>query len=210
MIRSGKTPWDLEMPWITLLARDYIKDYLGKLPRAETRVFEYGTGGSGLFFLQFASTVVSVEHDAQWYSKVSERANQLNQDDWQVILAEPEPLGNHAGRHDPSDPDGYRSADPSFLNKNFRNYVTKIDSFPDSSFDVVLVDGRSRPSCLRHGAPKVKRNGLLVLDNAERSYYLERKPLPDGQFTLVHSSMGALVGSPQLTRTNIYIRNQTP
>jgi len=210
MLRSGKSPLELEMPWITLLARDFLREYLQALPRATTRAFEYGSGGSGLFFLRYAAEVISVEHDRDWFAMVSDRVRQRGDSGWQVDLVEPEALSSGELQHEPSDPGVYGSADNRFAGKHFRKYAASIDRFPDESFDVVLVDGRSRPACLRHAAPKVKKNGLLVLDNAERHYYLERDPVPHDQFTLVHSSYGALISSPQLTRTNIYQRRSHP
>jgi predicted O-methyltransferase YrrM len=54
----------------------------------------------------------------------------------------------------------------------FRSYVEAIDAYPDASFDLVVVDGRARPSCLRQAIPKLRPRGLLVLDNSDRDYYL--------------------------------------
>jgi hypothetical protein len=92
--------------------------------------------------------------------------------DYRLIL--PEPLGPEEGEADPADPGAYRSTDPPVLQHSFRNYVTAIDAFPEGTFDVVSIDGRARPSCIQHAISRVKRGGLLVLDNAERGYYLEK------------------------------------
>ncbi|HLI94422.1 MAG TPA: hypothetical protein VKU83_12450, partial [Puia sp.] len=48
-----------------------------------------------------------------------------------------------------------------------------IDVYPDSHFDVIIVDGRARPSCIKHALPKLKPGGWLLVDNSDRSYYLE-------------------------------------
>jgi predicted O-methyltransferase YrrM len=71
-----------------------------------------------------------------------------------------------------SQPENYASLGREFRDMRFSEYVQVIDNFPDSSFDVVFVDGRARASCVRHGIPKVRVGGYLVLDNADRSYYL--------------------------------------
>ena len=42
------------------------------------------------------------------------------------------------------------------------------DEFPDESFDLILVDGEDRPMCLLKAMAKVKKGGVLMLDNAER------------------------------------------
>jgi hypothetical protein len=57
------------------------------------------------------------------------------------------------------------------------DYVKSIEDYPDGYFDLVVVDGRARPSCILHSMQKVKVNGILLLDNADRSYYLH--PFPE-------------------------------
>ena len=47
-----------------------------------------------------------------------------------------------------------------------------IDRYDDNVFDLVMVDGRARNSCIWHARRKVKPGGYLVLDNAEREKYL--------------------------------------
>ena len=43
---ARKRPLDLEIPWFSYAAIDFLEDYL----QPEMSVFEYGTGGSTLFF----------------------------------------------------------------------------------------------------------------------------------------------------------------
>jgi hypothetical protein len=63
---------------------------------------------------------------------------------------------------------------------SFYDYATKIESYPDDYFDVVVVDGRARPSCFKHAVRKVKRTGLLAWDNTTRDRYkLAMKLAPD-------------------------------
>jgi hypothetical protein len=53
------------VPWITLTAFDWCEQYV----KPEWRVFEYGMGGSSLYWLGKGCTVEAVEHDAGWYQK---------------------------------------------------------------------------------------------------------------------------------------------
>src|SRR5216683_1716714 len=47
-----------------------------------------------------------------------------------------------------------------------------ITAFPDESFDLVLVDGRDeRVACVESAAPKLRRGGLLVLDDRDHPAY---------------------------------------
>ena len=54
---------------------------------------------------------------------------------------------------------------------SFFDYASFIDQYPDNYFDLILIDGRARPSCFMHAAAKVKHGGYVVLDNAERVSY---------------------------------------
>jgi predicted O-methyltransferase YrrM len=39
------------------------------------------------------------------------------------------------------------------------------------SFDLVVVDGRARQSCLTHALPRLRGDGLVVFDNSARRRY---------------------------------------
>lgn len=152
-------------PWLTFDAIEFIGKHI-PLPQ---RVFEYGSGGSTLFWLSLGATCVSIEHDPQWYDVVKQRCRSRSELTYKLVP--PEPADSNA---DVADPAEYASADQRYREHSFYHYVSQIDHFPDGTFDVVLVDGRARPSCIAHSAAKVKSGGLLVLDNAERDYYLSR------------------------------------
>ena len=55
-VLNGKTPLDLELPWFSYAAIDFLKQYL----RADMRVGEYGSGGSTLFFARRTKSVFSI------------------------------------------------------------------------------------------------------------------------------------------------------
>lgn len=155
------------LPWLVFDAIDAV----AALDLADRRVFEYGSGGSTLFWQARGASTVSIEHDLAWFAVVRSRLAPAPPVDYRLI--EPEPGATPQGA-DPSDPDAYLSADASWRGATFRHYATAIDEFPDGTFDVVLVDGRARPSCIKHGAHKVAVGGVLILDNSERAYYLAR------------------------------------
>ena len=54
------------LPWITYPAIDFLKKRVTK----EMSVFEYGAGGSTLWWASRVKDVVAVEHDRQWFDKV--------------------------------------------------------------------------------------------------------------------------------------------
>lgn len=159
---------DRPCPWLTFAAIDF----LGRALTPGFKIFEYGSGGSTLFWLRFRpERVVSVEHDAAWHAAVKQRLAPGAPVDYRLIL--PEPRVSGADWADPANPEDYASSDPAWAGHSFRRYAAQIDAFSDKHFDVVLVDGRARPACLRHSAPKVKLGGWLILDNSDRAHYLE-------------------------------------
>ena len=54
------------LPWLTYPAIEFIKKRINK----DLSVFEYGCGGSTLWWAPRVREVVSVEHDKKWYDKV--------------------------------------------------------------------------------------------------------------------------------------------
>jgi hypothetical protein len=160
------TPLGDRRPWMTFEAQRVLEREL----RPDMRVCEFGTGGSTPFLLDRAGGLVSIEWDEHWAGRVRDAVPPGRAADWTVELAPPQE--DPGGRQrDPSDPDAYVSASPAFLGFAFRNYARTIDRFEDEAFDVVVVAGRARPSCLRHALAKVRRGGMVVLDHAERSWY---------------------------------------
>ncbi len=197
--------------WIKSLQRDYMLatpspwiafdaiDYLASAVRPGSRVFEYGSGGSTLYWLSLGAECVSIEHDPEWYALMLPRLESLSGIDYRLVVSAP---ANSDDCRDIADPTCYRSASSGNL---YKNYTAQINSFADQFFDLVVVDGRARPSCIMHGARKVKPGGLLVLDNADRAYYLaQTRQFLDGFACL--EFIGAAPGLYEFTQTNIYIR----
>lgn len=188
-------------PWMAFDAIGFIKAQI----TPGWRVFEYGSGGSTLFWLKYGANVVSIEHDKQWYAMLQQRLSAYPNVDYRLVPPEPGDICEpHLG--DIADPNCYRSGEPQFTNNlNFRRYATAIDEFPDEYFDMVVVDGRVRPSCIMHSAPKIKPGGLLVLDNPDRTYYLERTGPFLRDFTL-HHFHGSTPQQRWYSHTSVYVK----
>lgn len=158
-----------EEPWLPYQATRFI-DRCCKLER----VFEYGMGGSTLFFYNHLHNIelVSVDHDPTWYLAVLEKlgANCQVATTFQSFILPPVPgdIGP-----DKANPDHYKSGSTELGPCNFREYASAIDRL--GLFDLILVDGMARASCLKHAVSHVKPGGVLVLDNTDdnRSYYLQ-------------------------------------
>lgn len=206
-LKSALFPMDMELPWITIFAKNYLLDYLTNKQKSETKVFEYGSGGSSLFFLKYASEVCSVEHDAGWFEMVEKKIKEKKIKGWTGVLALPElDIEAEKSKLVPGNPNHYYTSAEVFSNSTFKEYVTVIDKFPNAYFDIVLVDGRSRPGCLLHSIKKVKKGGLLILDNAEREYYAPQNIVNPVEYELIISANSALICYQQFTQTNIYLK----
>ncbi|MGL5792858.1 MAG: hypothetical protein ACRC2R_06065 [Xenococcaceae cyanobacterium] len=155
-----------ERPWLTFPAIKFLEQNLNK----DMRVYEYGVGGSTLFFIKRVKEVISVEHDPNWLSQVSEIVNIKGYNNWKGYIFQPT-MDLLAKSNDPSDPYSYISNDENLKEKFFKDYAISIDKYPEQYFDLVLIDGRARPSCFNHAKNKIKMHGFIILDNAERPYY---------------------------------------
>lgn len=169
-----------QQPWITFSAIRFLDRFLTR----EMRVFEYGTGGSTLYFARRVGQIVSVEHDKIWLDRVADAMADNGLRNWTHRLIPPEEGGSHP-HQDPADADSYASSDPSLRERSFRQYASEIDGYGDGYFDLVLVDGRARPSCFKHAVGKVRGGGWVLWDNTDRPHYRKGMDLAPPEYRLV-------------------------
>jgi SAM-dependent methyltransferase len=190
---------DEPSPWITFDAIDFINSRI----RTGMTIFEYGSGGSTLYWLKHdPQLLVTVEHDPAWHAVLKERIDASDRIDLRLVC----PDATRETDADPADPDGYSSGSPSHSRLNFEQYARQIDDFPDDFFDIILIDGRARPSCIKHAHQKVRPGGLLVIDNSDRDYYLERSEAYLLSYEVTKFS-GAIPGVHHMISTTIAVRN---
>jgi hypothetical protein len=168
---SGRNSVDDQTPWMCFPAIEFLKN----IASPGMRVFEYGSGGSTMFWQSRVQEIVSVEHDLPWYNQIKERLLRDAINNVTYILCEPVQDPDFSKKKF-EDPRGFISGDPAYTGKIFENYARTIDSYPDHHFDIVIVDGRARPSCIQQALPKLKVGGWLVIDNTERKYYMAPFP----------------------------------
>src|ERR1051325_6576086 len=143
---NGKTPLDLEIPWFSYAAIDFLDDFL----RPEMTVCEYGSGGSTIFFARRVRSVYSIEDNPKWHGWVSRRIDQKS-------------IRNVTLRLCPFD-----FKNPAGLERS--DYLNAI---PDERFDVIVVDGSEewtqvRPICFERAEAKIKQGGIIVVDDSWR------------------------------------------
>lgn len=118
------------LPWITYKAQNK----LDSLVNERLSVFEWGCGGSSVYFANRVKKIITIEHNREWLNKVT---NQVNHNNWEGYCYPPEKLK-----------DEYSSTDAKFTGYSFKNYVKAIDIYRDNIFDIIMIDGRARTQCI--------------------------------------------------------------
>lgn len=130
-------------PWLTPAAITALQDLL----KPTDVGFEFGSGRSTIWFARHVRFLYSMENSPVWYKKVSEwlvREKLVDRVDYQLAV---EP------REDDLMPEDHP-------------YVKGLADVREGFLDFVLVDGIMRLTCLRLAMRKLKRGGILILDNA--------------------------------------------
>jgi precorrin-6B methylase 2 len=192
-LRKG-IPLDLEKntdPWITYRAIRYLDKVITK----DSRIFEYGSGGSSLYFALRAKSIVSIEHNKDWYKKITQTLKEYKVNNCQIKLVEGLLTKDI---HNP-----YLSLTQS--NFEFEKYVNSIGDYSDGHFDLVIVDGRSRVQCVKKSYKKVRSGGMILLDNSERKDYLEAHVFLSSIGAKPINMFGLVAGyAPPLSETTIW------
>jgi predicted O-methyltransferase YrrM len=147
----GRQALNLGEPWIVQESIAFIRAVM----QPTWSVFEWGTGGSTIFWLRNCAELVTVEHHPDWVKRVQDM----------IIAAKLPPkltnVINYVSR-DPGDGGGPQGF-------TFHNYADAILPFPEASFDLVSVDGEAscRGWCITNALPRIKPGGWLLLDNSD-------------------------------------------
>ena len=116
-----------EIPWYTYPAIEY----LDGLDFSNSNILEYGSGASSVWWAKRANSVTAIEHDKNWFKKVS--AHGL--ENLSIELA--------PGKND------------------------YLDVGKDDVFDIIIIDGVHRESCAKCIGSKLRKGGLVILDNSD-------------------------------------------
>lgn len=187
-------------PWITISALQFIREQ----DLSTETVFEWGSGGSTVFLAEHARTVVTIEHNSEWLSKVHNAIKARNIVNVELEFIPPRVL-NFPRPRDAADPLDYASADQRYGDYEFSEYANAITKRNKGQFALVCIDGRARPSCLLRAVDHVMPRGFLLLDNSERQYYTQ--VLPSGMRNwLRHDFYGPLKYTRTFGCTTIWQR----
>jgi len=137
----------MQGPWLANGANNFLLSYLNK----DSYVLEFGMGLSTIWFANNVKKIVSIEHNKNWFSKISYALSKC--DNVELILHETNVVPGTDLIED--------------------CYSVEIEKFPDEFFDLVLVDGRNRVNCFKKADRVLKTGGYMMLDNSERGCYSE-------------------------------------
>jgi len=127
------------------------------------KVFEFGTGGSTIWLAKRVAELVSVEHNKHWFRVLREgmMADFGNMpDNVTLLLRTGTPILNDVWIKSETTGDSIGL-----------DYTDSILEYPDDYFDLVIVDGRARNSCLFNSRSKVRPGGFILLDDSQREWY---------------------------------------
>jgi tRNA A58 N-methylase Trm61 len=152
-------------PWMTPAAIDILNAVL----TPDMKGFEFGSGRSTLFIAPRIGELVSLEHDEKWYQHIQDELKNKKLNTVQYIHIAPEKDSSKTIGYPKNNYENYLM--PPAAASCYTKYYSYIDQFPNEHFDFVIVDGRARVECAQHAIPKMKKGGMLILDNAERLRY---------------------------------------
>ena len=120
-----------DWPWLT---RDAIL-LLEKLLTPDDIGLEFGSGRSTIWFAKRVKRLISIEHDAKWFTFINEQLRRSSLTNVEYYL------------------------------KKESEYLDIFKNIPNNSIDFVLVDGLFRDICALKSLPIIKNGGLLIIDN---------------------------------------------
>jgi hypothetical protein len=128
----------------------HVEDILSNVN--EGSAFEYGCGGSTIFFSKVFHRYTSVEHSKSWYEKIKPHVPE------NVTLKLREPVGSVVPALGP----GNVAAQ--------KDYINTINETPDI-YSFILVDGRCRVECARAAIKNMNEHSILFVHDYERPKY---------------------------------------
>lgn len=134
-----------DYPWLTQQANSLLSTLL----KPTDVGFEWGSGGSTLWFAQRIKHLTSVEHDELWYKKVSSKLKASNISNVDYLLRKVA-----EGQEKPEE----------------SSYVQVVNIFSKDTLDFVLIDGLYRDVCANMVLERIRPGGIMIIDNA--NWYL--------------------------------------
>lgn len=141
----GRTALREGLPWIVPESLTELEKHV----QPDWRVFEWGSGGSTVYWARNCAHVTSIEHNSEWVERTTKLLRKFGCTDSAALL--------------------YVRGQGTDHRTAFREYADVILDYPDEHFDLIFIDGEasSRGWCLTNAIPKLKPGGWLLLDNSD-------------------------------------------
>lgn len=176
---QDKSAYRRGLPWIAWPCVHFLDSYI----TPAHRVFEWGGGGSTIYFLKKGCAVTTVESDSGWAERLEGEIAKLGPDArvrWSLRMI---PV---TGQDHPL----------------MAEYVAQVHF--GGPWDVVMVDAWQRRDCFFEARGELKTPGLLILDNADRARY---RDIPSHMKGWEHRPFRGLgVSRSWVTQTDVYLR----
>ncbi len=152
----GKSPLDLRKPWWSYASIRRCRTLIGP----ESRVFEFGTGGSTIFLASRVQSVTCVEDSLAWARAVEAKLAELDIKNCTIHRAD-------LPSRDENDP-------------KWQSYL----GFLEGSYDLIIVDGQDthelgfrspgvmRNKCFYHSERFIRPGGAIIVDDSWRYPHL--------------------------------------
>ena len=145
------------IPWLTYPFIDFIENRLHK----DLKIFEFGAGNSSIFYAKKTKSVISIEHSPEWF-KIIKSNDKYKYENLDIRLVEiPKEL----------EAKGYHTM--AFTNTE-NEYVFSLKN-TGKKFNIVVVDGLFRNSCIIHSLESLTEDGIVFLDNTSKHYVKDLK-----------------------------------
>jgi predicted O-methyltransferase YrrM len=121
-------------PWISYAAIDLLEKFLHK----NSRVLEFGSGMSTIWYAKRAGEVYAVEDSCPWHARVVDLISRAHLQNVHLHYAEQTDEYSQFMANDPA------------------------------GFDLIVVDGNYRHKCTIEALPLLRNGGIFYLDNSDR------------------------------------------
>lgn len=176
-----RSPINAGLPWMAYGAIDFLDDWL----QPDHEVFEFGSGGSTVFFALRAKSVLAVDHSDKWADRVYRKLGERQCHNAEILCRDLE------------------------CERPEEIAATRYAAALAGDFDVIVVDAddhygpakRIRPTLFSLAERHVKPGGLIVLDDAWRYPGVRRA----NRAREVKTFRDIGPGRPGVTETDVYL-----
>ena len=175
-----ESPISRGLPWISYPSLRFLQDVV----EPDMRVFEWGSGGSTIFFARRGCRITSIESSEFWHARIKSGLDVLTSEQRSNV-------------------------DLRFIRAHPQEYPRGLDAYVSSvldgaPWDLVLVDGWVRVRCAEAAQGALAPKGILVFDNSDQAQFAE---VPQRLSCLRGTSFPGLgVSRIWPTQTSIYRR----